>query len=121
MLPFTRDQFLAVFVAYNEAAWPAQVLAFLLGLLMVALIIWPSRQRSRVVAAGLAAMWLWTGVAHHGMHFTPISAEAWSFGALFWFKACCSSRLVLREGATPLVCPRAGPAGWPGRYWHTPA
>lgn len=83
MLPFTREQFLAVFVAYNKAVWPAQVLAYLLALLMVILIIWPSKQRSRVVAAGLAAMWLWTGVAYHGMHFSTISAAAWGFAALF--------------------------------------
>lgn len=36
MLPFTREQFLAVFVAYNEAVWPTQVLAYSLGLLMAA-------------------------------------------------------------------------------------
>ena len=83
MLPFTREQFLAVFVAYNKAVWPAQALAYLLALLMVILIIWPSKQRSRVVAAGLAAMWLWTGVAYHGMHFSTISAAAWGFAALF--------------------------------------
>jgi len=83
MLPFSREQFLAVFVTYNEAVWPAQVLAYLLGLLMVALIIWPSAQRSRVVAAGLSAMWLWTAAAYHGTHFTTISAGAWGFAALF--------------------------------------
>ena len=83
MLPFTREQFLAVFVAYNEAVWPAQVMAYLLGLLMVALIIRPSAQRSRIVAAGLAAMWLWTGVAYHGMSFSTISNGAWGFAALF--------------------------------------
>ena len=76
MLPFTREQFLAVFVAYNEAVWPVQVLAYLLGLLMMALVMRPSAQRSRVVAAGLAAMWLWTGVAYHGMHFSSISNGA---------------------------------------------
>lgn len=54
-MPFTREQFLAVFVAYKEAVWPAQVLAYLLGLLMVVFLIWPSEQRSRVVTAGLAA------------------------------------------------------------------
>ena len=83
MLPFTREQFLAVFVAYNEAVWPAQVLAYLLGLLMVVFILWPSEQRSRIIATGLAAMWLWTGVAYHGMHFSAISNGAWSFAALF--------------------------------------
>ena len=56
MLPFTREQFLVVFVVYNEMVWPAQVLAYLLGLLMVVLILWPSAHRSRVIATGLAAM-----------------------------------------------------------------
>lgn len=83
MLPFTREQFLAVFVAYNEAVWPVQVLAYLLGLLMAVLIVRPSAQRSRVVAAGLAAMWLWTGVAYHGMDFSAISSGAQGFAALF--------------------------------------
>ena len=83
MLPFTREQFLAVFVTYNETVWPAQVLAYLLALLMVGFILWPSKQRSRVVAAGLAATWLWTGVAYHGMHFSAISNGAWGFAALF--------------------------------------
>jgi len=83
MLPFTREQFLAVFVAYNEAVWPVQVLAYLLGLLMAVLIIRLSAQGSRVVWAGLAAMWLWTGVAYHGMSFSAISNGAWGFAALF--------------------------------------
>ena len=83
MLPFMREVFLAVFVAYNQAVWPAQVLAYLLSLWMVILIIGPSKQRSRVVAAGLAAMWLWTGVAYHTMHFSTISTAAWVFAALF--------------------------------------
>ena len=56
MLPFTREQFLAVFVAYNEAVWPAQLLAYFLGILMVVFILWPAEQRSRVIATGLAAM-----------------------------------------------------------------
>ena len=34
MLPFTREQFFAVFAAYNEAVWPVQYLAYLLALAM---------------------------------------------------------------------------------------
>ena len=83
MLPFTREQFLAVFVAYNEAVWPAQLLAYFLGILMVVFILWPAEQRSRVIATGLAAMWLWTGVVYHGTNFSAISNGAWGFAALF--------------------------------------
>jgi hypothetical protein len=30
MLPFTREQFLTVFVGYNEAVWPVELLAAVL-------------------------------------------------------------------------------------------
>ena len=56
---------------------------YLLALWMVIFIIWPLQQRGRVVAAGLAAMWLWTGVACQGMRHWTISAAAWGFVELF--------------------------------------
>ena len=113
MLPFTREEFVAVFVAYNTAVWPAQVLAYLLGLLMVALIIWPSAQRSRVVAAGLSAMWLWTGVAYHGRHFTAISAAAWGFGALFLVQGLLFIETGVLRGRLAFG-PRKEHKGWTG-------
>ena len=110
MLPFTLDQFLAVFVAYNEAVWPAQVLAYGLALLMVVFIIWPSKQRSRVVAAGLAVMWLWTGVAYHGMYFSTISAGAWGFAALFVVQGL----LFIEAGVVRDRLAFGSPRGWTG-------
>jgi hypothetical protein len=56
MLPFTRDQFLAVFAAYNQAVWPAQVVAYVLGIGLVGLLMRPSRAGDRAIGAGLAAM-----------------------------------------------------------------
>lgn len=41
MLPFTREQFLAVFVAHNHALWPAPLAAGLLGIAIV----WTSSRR----------------------------------------------------------------------------
>jgi hypothetical protein len=35
MLPFTVDQFFSVFGAYNNAVWPTQVVAYLLGAVAV--------------------------------------------------------------------------------------
>lgn len=83
MLPFTTAQFFALFATYNTAIWPAQLVAYALGI--VALVsaprggTWPAR----IVAAVLAAMWLWTGVAYHLLHFTAINPAAWLFGAAF--------------------------------------
>ena len=113
MLPFTLDQFLAVFVTYNEAVWPAQVLAYLLGLLMVVLTILPSNQRSRVVAAGLTVMWLWTGVAYHGMYFSTISAVAWGFAALFVIQSLLFVEAGVLRGRLAFG-PAKGWTGWLG-------
>jgi hypothetical protein len=83
LLPFTPDQFLAVFVAYNLAMWPAQLVAYLLGLGMVLALLRPTRWTHRLVGAGLALMWVWTGVAYHALFFAPINGAAHAFAALF--------------------------------------
>jgi hypothetical protein len=83
MLPFTREQFFAVFVAYNDAIWPAQLVAYGLGLVAVALLIHPSRFSDRAIAGVLAAMWTWTGIAYHWLYFSPVNKPALAFGALF--------------------------------------
>jgi Family of unknown function (DUF6064) len=83
MLPFTREQFLGVFADYNTAVWPAQIVAYLLGLAVVVAILRSSPLGHRFVAGALAAMWVWTGVAYHGLFFARINPAAWAFGALF--------------------------------------
>lgn len=83
MLPFTRDQFLANLVAYNEAIWPAQLAAFALGLLAVALLFWRRQMADRQIVGTLAIMWLWTGVGYHWLHFAEINKAALIFGGLF--------------------------------------
>lgn len=83
MLPFTREQFLSVFADYNTAVWPVQVVAYVLGMAVVAALRRPSPPGHRFVASALAAMWVWTGVAYHGLFFARINPVALAFGALF--------------------------------------
>ena len=108
MLPFTREQFIAVFVAYNTGVWPAQIVAGLLGLVMVVLLVRPSAAGSRAIGIGLGAMWTWTGVVYHGLYFSAINKAALAFGALFvlqgigLFHAAIGGRLrfgAAREGS----------------------
>jgi hypothetical protein len=113
MLPFTREQFVAVFAEYNAGIWPVQILAYLLGLTMVVLLLRPSRAGSRVIGAGLAAMWAWTGVAYHWTYFSTINKAALGFGALFVIQSAAFLYVgVLRErmrfGAA------SGPLAWLG-------
>src|SRR5687767_2231474 len=58
-LPFTREQFMGMFEAYNLAIWPLQILSYALGISAVALVAWRARQSDRLIAGILAAFWLW--------------------------------------------------------------
>jgi Family of unknown function (DUF6064) len=64
-LPFTRDQFLGMFEAYNHAIWPTQLVACLVGFGAVGLVVWHRRESDRVIAGVLAPLWLWLGLAFH--------------------------------------------------------
>ena len=88
MLPFTSEQFLAVFVNYNNAIWPIQIAAYLLGGVAVALLLRKTRDGDRVIAGILALMWLWTGFGYHGLSFSVINKAAYLFAALFIVEGC---------------------------------
>lgn len=83
LLPFTPDQFLEVFADYNRSVWPAQFVAYLLGVGMLVALLRPSGLSHQVVGAGLGLMWLWTGVAYHATFFARINPAAMAFAALF--------------------------------------
>lgn len=113
MLPFTREQFLAVFAAYNEAVWPVQVLAYLVGLAIVILVLRSSPRGDRLVAAGLGAMWTWTGIVYHGMYFAAINPAALGFASLFVLQGLLMFHSAAL-GPRPRFGVRAGAAAWLG-------
>lgn len=83
MLPFTRDEFLNVFEAYNEAVWPAQPIALGLGLAVLVLMLLGDDRYQRLIAALLGVMWIWTAVAYHWLFFSEINSAAVAFGFMF--------------------------------------
>ena len=83
MLPFTSEQFIALFATYNTAIWPLQIGAYLLGAVAIALLFSRRQQADRVIVAILAAMWLWTGLVYHALFFSAINKAAYLFAALF--------------------------------------
>jgi hypothetical protein len=88
MLPFSSEEFLAVFVNYNRAIWPIQIAAYLLGGFAFALLFLKPRSGDRVISGILAAMWLWTGLGYHGLWFSTINQAAYLFAALFILHGC---------------------------------
>jgi hypothetical protein len=92
-LPFTTEQFFDLFVAYNQALWPA-VIALWAASMIVAVRLSARRPHDRWVSALLAAHWVWSAVAYHVAFFTRINPVAWLFAALFFGQAV----LIFRAG-----------------------
>ena len=112
-LPFTREQFFAVFGEYNLAVSPAQVVAVLMGLAMIASLLRPSRRGDRLIGAGLAVMWIWTGIGYHAMHFSAINTAAFIFAGVFVLEGVLLLRVAVVRGGLAFR-PGREPAHWLG-------
>ena len=108
-LPFTREQFFDLFVAYNEAFWPAAVALWTASAVIVALRLSARHPHDRWVSALLVGHWAWSALAYHVAFFTRINPAAWLFAALFLGQAV----LLLRVG---VVQRRLSFAPW-GNAW----
>lgn len=82
-LPFTNEQFLEVFGSYNTAIWPAQVIAYALGIGATALAFRRRAYTDPLIAAALSAFWIWMGIAYHLTFFARINPAAYAFAVLF--------------------------------------
>jgi hypothetical protein len=81
-LPFTTKQFFAVFGAYNEAVWPAQIVLLALGVVALVLVAFPRAWSGWVVSAILAFLWGWLALAYHVAFFAAINPLAYVFAAV---------------------------------------
>jgi hypothetical protein len=82
-LPFTTEQFLDVFLQYNESVYPAQAILFLAGLLAAYYAFRPRAFGDRFISGVLAGLWIWMGIAYHLAYFARINPAAILFGILF--------------------------------------
>jgi hypothetical protein len=81
--PFTVAQFFAVFVDYNAAIWPLQIVAYGLGLLAVGGLWLRGPLAKKVILAVLAVLWALNGVGYHFLFFAEINPLAKVFAAFF--------------------------------------
>ncbi len=84
-LPFTHDQFLAAFGAYNTTFWPVVLGLWLSSACALARFL-SGRPSSRLLGLILAGSWLW-GAMYHFVYFAPINPAARLFGILFVIEA----------------------------------
>lgn len=88
MLPYTPEVLYSFLAQYNAALWPGQMLAAALALALIVLTFGRHGQavqslRGRIVAAVLAAGWLWCGAVFHLLHFETINIFAQYFAPVF--------------------------------------
>lgn len=103
----------AVIGHYNNAVFPAQIVALVLALAALAYALWPRPEGGRVVAAILAAAWLWSGSAFLGAHYAAIN---WA-GAYYEVGFAVQAALLLGFGAVRgslRFAFDAGAAAWTG-------
>jgi len=81
-LPFTAEQFNAVFREYNEALWPAQVVLFGLALAASGLLLVRRYWSSVWISIILAFLWGWMAIAYHIAFFLRINPAAYLFSAV---------------------------------------
>ncbi len=72
---------------YNLEIWPAQLVGIAIGLAIIALLMLNGATRERIIAALLAACWLWIGWAFHYQRYTQINWVAPWIAAAFALEA----------------------------------
>ena len=76
-MPFTANEFLDVFAAYNQAVWPFAAILWLLTALVCGALVLGTSIRGSLLRFLLAAHWLWAGLVYHAWFFTAINPAAW--------------------------------------------
>jgi hypothetical protein len=82
-LPFTLQQFLDVFIRYNQAVWPMQVVLVLFALAAMLLSYKKIAATDKLITLILSFFWLWMGIVYHIIFFSEINKAANFFGSLF--------------------------------------
>jgi hypothetical protein len=111
-LMFSQQTYYRLFELYNSAIWPLQILAIALGIALGILTLLCLRhggaRQAKLVAALLAACWLWVAWAYHIERFATIHWAARYFALGFGFEALLLVWLGIVRG--PLSFEAAGNA-----------
>jgi len=106
-ISLTSDTLLGVFESYNAAIWPMQLAAYVLGAVAILLAVRKAESSTRIIAAILSFLWLFTGIAFFMLALAPVFPPAYLFGGLFVIQA----GIVLAEIFRPRVSFGLG-RGW---------
>lgn len=86
-LLFSPHTYYRLFELYNADVWPLHIVTLLSGVMILALLRSRAAARGRVIAAILAACWLWIAWAFHWQRYAAINWAAGYFAAGFAIQA----------------------------------
>lgn len=89
MIPYDTETLHSLLRHYNETIWPAQIVAVLLGLGLVALPFANHRHdaTARIAAVLLATAWAWTGAVYEWSYYATLNWAGMFHAALFALQA----------------------------------
>ena len=115
-LLFAPRTYYRLFELYNAEVWPVHIVALLAGVTILVLMRSHAPWRGRLIAAMLAACWLWVAWAFHWQRYATINWAASYFAVgfaieallLFWIESfatgCASTPTAVRSRALALRC-----------------
>jgi Family of unknown function (DUF6064) len=104
--PFTIEQFLGVFAAYNQAIWPFQIMAYSLGIVAV-MAIWRTWTSAHwLIPSILAVMWAVNAIGYHYFFFTTINPAAIILAGFFAVQAALLGASAAFDNDTRFVFDR---------------
>jgi hypothetical protein len=89
MLSFSIEELLLVLESYNLDIWPLQIIAYVLILLVLFLLLKPTKYSVKIVLVVLSFFWLFTGVVFCFIYWAPSHIFGYIFGI------CCTVQGLL--------------------------
>jgi hypothetical protein len=89
MLSFSLEEFLLVLESYNLDIWPLQIIAYTLILLVLFILLKPTKYSAKIVSAILSFFWLFTGIVFCFIYWAPNHIFGYIFGI------CCAAQGLL--------------------------
>lgn len=101
-LMFSQRSYYRMIALYNEAVWPAHLLALVAGLVVIGCVARPGPRMHRIVMLVLAAAWTWIAWAYHLQRYADINTAGPWFALASGMQALLLCFMALRpHGAAP--------------------
>lgn len=96
-IPFTIEQFFEVFVKYNSAVWPMQIVFYFLAAIVITVLFVKNSFFLKGIAGILSIFWLWMGIVYHFVFFLSINPASKIFGLLFIMQGVVLALVTFRK------------------------